>query len=113
VEEEDVDWGDPEPTPPAAPLEYVMTTSAHGPDLSSSTTWGPFEQPPQPTTAAPQEAPATIEGEMTSSMGAPRHIQRRHPPQTMIGDIDQRVTRFRSYHISRFAHSAFVASFGP
>jgi hypothetical protein len=79
-EQEDVDWGDPELTPPAAPLEPVTSTSAHGPDPSSSTTWSPFEQPPQLAPAAPEEAPATVEGEATSSREAPRHIQRRHPP---------------------------------
>ena len=31
----------------------------------------------------------------------------------MLGDIDQRVTWSRSYQISHFAHSAFVASFEP
>ena len=63
--------------------------------------------------AAPEEAPATVEGEGTSSREAPRHIQRRHPPQTMIGNINQRVMQSMSYHISQFAHSAFVASFEP
>ena len=87
-EQEDADWGDPELTPPAAPLKPTMSTSAHGPDPSSSTTWGPCEQPPQPTPTTPEEAPAAVEGETTSSRGAPQHIQRRHPPQTMIGDID-------------------------
>jgi len=47
-EQEDADWGDPELTPLAAPLEPVTSTLAHGLDLSSSTTWGLFEQPPQP-----------------------------------------------------------------
>jgi hypothetical protein len=56
------DWGDPEPTPPAAPLEPATSTSAHGPDPSSSTTWGPCKQPPQPTLAAPEEATAAVEG---------------------------------------------------
>ena len=112
-EQEDADWGDPEPTPLAAPLEPTMTTLAHGPDPSTSTTWGLFEQLPQPVPAAPKEAPAAVEGEATSSREAPRHIQRRHPPQTTIGNIDQRVMRSRSYHISHFAHSAFVASFEP
>ena len=87
-EHEEADWSDPEPTPPATPLEPTMSTLAHGPDLSSSTTWGPCEQPPQPVSAAPEEALAAVEGEATSSREAPRHIQRRHPPQTMIGDID-------------------------
>ena len=63
--------------------------------------------------AAPKEAPTAIEGEATSSREAPCHIQRCHPPQTMIGNIGQRVTWSRSYHISHFAHSAFVASFEP
>ena len=73
-EQEDADWGDPEPTPPAAPLEPAMSTSALGPDPSYSTTWGLFEQPPQPTLAAPEEAPAAVEGEATSSREAPQHI---------------------------------------
>jgi hypothetical protein len=63
--------------------------------------------------AAPEEAPAAVEGEATSLREAPRHIQRDHSPQTMIGDIDQRVTWSRSHQISHFAHSAFVASFEP
>ena len=37
-EHEDANWGDPEPTPPAAPLEPATSTLAHGPDPSSSTT---------------------------------------------------------------------------
>jgi hypothetical protein len=86
---------------------------AHGPDPSSSTTWGPHEPPPQPTPAAHEEAPAAVEGEATSSRESPRHIQRRHLPQTMIDDISQHVTRSRSYEISHFAHSTFVANFEP
>jgi hypothetical protein len=44
--EEDADWRDVEPTSSAAPVESATTTSAHGPDPSSSTTWGPHEPPP-------------------------------------------------------------------
>ena len=40
-EQEEADWGDPEWTPPNAPLEPATSTSAHGPGPSSSTTWGP------------------------------------------------------------------------
>jgi hypothetical protein len=111
--EEDADWGDVEPTSSAVLVESMTTTSAHGPDPSSSTTWGPHEPPPQPTPVAPEEALATVKGEATSSREAPRHIQHRHPPQTMISDISQRVTRSRSYEISHFAHSIFVANFEP
>jgi hypothetical protein len=67
-EQEDADWGDTDLTPLAAPLEPTTSTSAHGPDPSSSTTWGLCEQPPQPTSAAPMEAPAAVEGEATSSV---------------------------------------------
>ena len=65
-EQEDADWGDPKPTPPTAPLEPTTSTLAHGPNPSSSTTWGPCKQPPRPTLAAPEEAPAAVEGEATS-----------------------------------------------
>jgi hypothetical protein len=54
--EEDADWGDAEPTTSAALVESAMTTSAHGPNPSSSTTWGPHEPSPHPTPAAPEEA---------------------------------------------------------
>ena len=73
-EQEDADWGDPELTPLATPLEPATSTSAHSPDPSSSTTWGPCEQPPQPVPAAPEEALAAMEGDVTSSMWTPRHI---------------------------------------
>jgi hypothetical protein len=111
--EEDANWGDVEPTSSATPIESAMTTLAHDPDPSSSTTWGPYEPPPQHALTEPEEAPAIVEGEATSSREEPRHIQRRHPPQTMIDDISQRVTRSRSYEILHFAHSAFVANFEP
>jgi hypothetical protein len=69
-EQEDAEWDDPEPTPPAAPLEPATSTSAHGLDPSSSTI-GPFKEPPQPALAAPEEAPAVVDGEVTSSREAP------------------------------------------
>jgi hypothetical protein len=73
-EQEDADRGDPELTPSAAPLEPATSTSAHSPDPSSFTTWGPCKQPPQPMSVAPEEVLATVEGEATSSREAPRHI---------------------------------------
>jgi hypothetical protein len=71
---EEANWGDAKPTSSAAPVESATTTLAHGPDPSSSTTWGPCEPPPQLVPTAPEEAPAVVEGEVTSSMEAPRHI---------------------------------------
>ncbi|CAD6225567.1 unnamed protein product [Miscanthus lutarioriparius] len=70
-EQEDANWGDPELTPPTAPLEPTMSTLAHSPDSSSSTTLGPLEQPPQPTLATPKEALVVVEGEATSLREAP------------------------------------------
>jgi hypothetical protein len=43
--EEDVDWRDAELTSSAILVESMITTLAHGPDSSSSTTWGPHEPP--------------------------------------------------------------------
>ena len=57
--------------------------------------------------------PATIEGEATSVRTAPRHIQCRHPPQQMIGNLNERTTRYKSRNQCVLAHSAFVASFEP
>ena len=54
-----------------------------------------------------------VEEEATSTREAPRHIQRRHPPQQMLGDLNERVTRSKVTSIASFAHSAFVASFEP
>ena len=67
----------------------------------------------QASPAAPEETPALVEEEATSTREAPRHIQRRHPPQQMLGDLNERVTRSKVTSIAGFAHSAFVASFEP
>jgi hypothetical protein len=84
-EHDDADWGDPESTPPAAPVDLASTTSDDGPDPTSSTTWGPLEPAPAETGGVE----ATVEGESTSSREAPQHIQRRHPPQQMIGELHE------------------------
>src|SRR6185312_4943816 len=67
----------------------------------------------QASPATPEETPVLVEGEATSAREAPRHIQRRHPPQQMLGDLNERVTRSKVTSITGFAHSAFVASFEP
>ena len=46
-----------------------------------------------PSPAAHEETPALVEEEATSAREAPRHIQRRHPPQQILGDLNERVTR--------------------
>ena len=54
-----------------------------------------------------------VEEEATSTRDAPRHIQHCHPPQQMLGHLNERVTRSKVTSIAGFAHSAFVASFEP
>jgi hypothetical protein len=55
-----------------------------------------------------------VEGEIISELGAPSHIQRAHPPQQIIGNLNERVTRSsRSAHLSCFTNTLFVALFEP
>jgi hypothetical protein len=55
-----------------------------------------------------------VEGEIVSERGAPSHIQKRHPPHQMIGNLNKRVTRSsRSAHLSCFSNTLFVALFEP
>ena len=78
-------------------------------------------QEPASTTSPPVEAPAASSSsavpaeveEVLSPPGAPLHIQRRHPPDQMIGNLHVRVTRSRYHDPSLYSHSAFVASFEP
>jgi hypothetical protein len=57
-EHDDGDWGDLEPSPPAAPVKPASTTLADGPNITSSMTRGPHE--PEP--AEPGGDQATVEG---------------------------------------------------
>jgi hypothetical protein len=53
-----------------------------------------------------------VEGEIISKRGAPSHIQKRHPPYQMIGNLNERVTcSSRSAHLSCFSNTFFVALF--
>jgi hypothetical protein len=55
-----------------------------------------------------------VEGEIISERGAPSHIQKRHPPHQIIGNLNERVTRSsRSAHLSCFSNTLFVALFEP
>jgi hypothetical protein len=55
-----------------------------------------------------------VEGEIISEPGAPSHIQKAHPPQQIIGDLNERVTRsLRSAHLSYFLNTLFVTLFEP
>jgi hypothetical protein len=55
-----------------------------------------------------------VKGEIVSESGAPSHIQMAHPPQQIIGNLNERVARSsRSAHLSYFSNALFVALFEP
>jgi hypothetical protein len=55
-----------------------------------------------------------IEGEIISEQGAPSHVQKTHPPQQIIGNMNERVTcSSRSANLSCFTTTLFVALFEP
>jgi hypothetical protein len=96
---------------------------------------GDEDEPLLPSTSSPELVPAStleadasqavtssisvvevswVEGEIISEQGAPSHIQKAHPPQQIIGNINERVTQSsRSAHLSYFTSTLFVALFEP
>jgi hypothetical protein len=55
-----------------------------------------------------------VDGEIISEQGAPSHVQKVHPPQQIISNLNERVTRFsRSAHLAYFINTLFVALFEP
>src|SRR6185369_3921362 len=108
-DEEEAAKGDAEATTRAVDPATSATSSDDddGSDPTTSTSRGLFEEVTQASPAAPEEAPALVEEEAISTREAPRHIQRRHPPQQMLGDLNERVTRSKVTSIAGFAHSVF------
>jgi hypothetical protein len=94
---------------------------------------GDEDEPLLPSTLSPEHVPASIlkaeapqattsytaaveasrvEGEIVFEPDAPSHIQKAHPPQQIIGNLNERVTRSsRSAHLSCFSNALFVALF--
>jgi hypothetical protein len=70
---------------------------------------------PQTTTSSTTVVEASrVEGEIIFESGAPSHIQKAYPPQQVIGNMNQRVTRFsRSGHLSYFTNTLFIGHFEP
>jgi hypothetical protein len=68
---------------------------------------------PQSTTSSTAAVEASrVEGEIISESGASSHIQKVYPPQQIIGNLNERVTRSsRSAHLSCFSNTLFVALF--
>jgi hypothetical protein len=96
---------------------------------------GDEDDPLRPSTSSPEHVPAStleaeapqattsstiaveaswVEWEIISKSGAPSHIQKAHPPQQIIGNLNERVTRSsRSTHLFCFTNTLFVALFEP
>jgi hypothetical protein len=96
---------------------------------------GDKDEPQLPSTSSPELIPAStlkaeasqattsstaavevsrVDGEIISEPGAPSHIQKVHPPQHIIGNMNERVTRFSmSAHLSCFLNTLFVVLFQP
>jgi hypothetical protein len=70
---------------------------------------------PQATTSSITEVEASwVEGEFISEQGASSHIQKAHPLQQIIDNLNEKVTRSsRSAHLSCFTNTLFVALFEP
>jgi hypothetical protein len=70
---------------------------------------------PQATTSFTAAVEASrVEGEIIFEPGAPSHIQKVHPPQQIIGNLNERVTpSSRSAHLSCFSNTLFVVLFEP
>jgi hypothetical protein len=69
----------------------------------------------QATTSSTEAVEASrVGGEIISEQGAPSHIQKAHPLQQIIGNLNERVTRSsRLAHLSYFTNTLFVAFFEP
>jgi hypothetical protein len=96
-----VDGDEDEPLlPSTSSPEYVpaSTLEAEAPQATTSST-------------AAMEA-SRVEGEIISEQGAPSDVHKAHPPQQIIGNLNERVTRSsRSAHLTCFTDMLFIALF--
>jgi hypothetical protein len=96
---------------------------------------GDEDEPLLPSTSSPEHVPAFtleteahqattsstaaveaswVEGEIISEPSAPSHVQKAHPPQQIIDNLNERVTCFsRLARLSCFTNKLFVALFKP
>jgi hypothetical protein len=88
--------------PSISSLELVLTSTLEA-------------EAPQATTSSTAAVEASwVEGEIVSEPRAPSYIQKVHPPQEIIGNLNERVTHSsRSAHLSCFLNTLFVALFEP
>jgi hypothetical protein len=90
-----------------------LLSSTSSPELVPASTVEE-EAPPATTFSTATVEGSRVEEEIISEPGAPSYIQKAHPPQQIIGNLNKRVTRSsRSAHLSRFSNTLFVALFEP
>ena len=87
-------------------IEIPITTSSVVP--STTSTMEATVGHPHATKSSLQDE---TEPENSSEISVPRHIKRRHPPEQMIGGLNEWVTRLRFNDTNSHAYSAFVSSF--
>jgi hypothetical protein len=91
--------------------EHIAPESTLSPGLVPSSTHE-IEAPLVATSSSAGVHASEIEREINSKNGAPSHIQKTHPPQQIIGNLNERVTRSSmSAHLSCFTNILFVALF--
>jgi hypothetical protein len=72
--------------------EHIAPTSTSSPRLVPTSTLE-AEAPQAATSSSVGVQMSGIEGDINSENGAPSHIQKAHPPQQIIGNLNERVTR--------------------
>jgi hypothetical protein len=88
-----------------------LLPSTSSPELVPASTLE-VEAPQATTSSIAAVEVSRVEGEIISEQGAPSHIQKAHPPQQIIGNLNKRVTwSSRSAHLSCFKNTLFVALF--
>jgi hypothetical protein len=93
--------------------EIIALASISSPGLVPASTLE-AEAPQAATSSSVGVQVSQIEGEINSENGAASHIQKAHPPQQIIGKLNEMVTRSsRSAHLSCFTNTLFVALFEP
>jgi hypothetical protein len=90
-----------------------LLSSISSPELVPASTLE--AEAPQATTSSTAAVEVSrVEGDIISESGAPSHIQKAYPPQQIIGNLNERITRSsRLAHLSCFTNTLFVALFEP
>jgi hypothetical protein len=92
--------------------EPLLPSTSSLEPIPASTLEAEAAQATTSSTAAAEES--RVKGEIVSKPGAPSHIQKTHPPQQIIGNLNKRVIySSRSAHLSCFSNTLFVALFEP